>query len=64
MSLDVRGAQEALSQSGPSDSDGVSRRRFLGYLIAAPTLVAAADLRAAVPADASIPTFSRSMPST
>ena len=34
----------------------VSRRRFLGYLIAAPMLVAAADLRAPAPADAAIPT--------
>jgi isoquinoline 1-oxidoreductase subunit beta len=34
----------------------ISRRRFLGYLIAAPTLVAAADLHAAPPARASVPT--------
>ena len=34
----------------------ISRRRFIGYLIAAPTLVAAADLRAAPAADASVPT--------
>src|SRR5437588_9717470 len=34
---------------------GVSRRRFIGYLIAAPTLVAAADLLAE-PARAAIPT--------
>ncbi len=35
---------------------GVSRRRFLGYVMAAPVLVAAADLRAAAPAQAAIPT--------
>ncbi len=39
------------------ESRGISRRRFIGYLIAAPTLVAAADLRAAQPADAAIPTI-------
>lgn len=37
-------------------TNGISRRRFIGYLIAAPTLVAAADLRAAPAADASVPT--------
>ena len=36
--------------------NGISRRRFIGYLIAAPTLVAAAELRAAPPANASVPT--------
>jgi isoquinoline 1-oxidoreductase subunit beta len=36
---------------------GISRRRFIGYLIAAPTLVAAAELRAAPPASASVPTI-------
>jgi isoquinoline 1-oxidoreductase beta subunit len=36
--------------------DRISRRRFIGYLLAAPTLVAAADLRAAPPARASVPT--------
>ncbi|MDX6678082.1 MAG: isoquinoline 1-oxidoreductase subunit beta [Solirubrobacteraceae bacterium] len=34
----------------------ISRRRFIGYLIAAPTLVAAADLTVAQPAWAAIPT--------
>jgi isoquinoline 1-oxidoreductase beta subunit len=34
----------------------ISRRRFIGYLIAAPTLVAAADLAAAPRASASVPT--------
>jgi isoquinoline 1-oxidoreductase subunit beta len=37
-------------------TNGISRRRFIGYLIEAPTLVAAADLRAAPPANASVPT--------
>ncbi|HJS96292.1 MAG TPA: molybdopterin cofactor-binding domain-containing protein [Solirubrobacteraceae bacterium] len=37
-------------------ANGISRRRFIGYLIAAPTLVAAADLRAAQPARASVAT--------
>jgi isoquinoline 1-oxidoreductase subunit beta len=37
-------------------TNGISRRRFIGYLIAAPTLVAAADLRAAPPARASVAT--------
>ena len=37
-------------------TNGISRRRFIGYLIAAPTLVAAADLRAAQPASAAAPT--------
>jgi isoquinoline 1-oxidoreductase beta subunit len=35
--------------------DGVSRRRFIGYLLAAPTLIAAAELHPA-PARAAIPT--------
>jgi isoquinoline 1-oxidoreductase beta subunit len=37
-------------------SEGVSRRRFIGYLIAAPTIVAAAELAGAAPASASVPT--------
>ena len=37
-------------------TNGISRRRFIGYLIAAPTLVAAADLRGAAPARASVAT--------
>jgi len=36
--------------------NGISRRRFIGYLIAAPTLVAAADLHAAPVASASVAT--------
>ncbi len=42
-------------RAGP-DRNTISRRRFIGYLIAAPTLVAAADLQAAPPASASVPT--------
>jgi isoquinoline 1-oxidoreductase beta subunit len=38
--------------SAEREPDGISRRRFIGYLIAAPTLVAAADLSAAQPAAA------------
>jgi isoquinoline 1-oxidoreductase subunit beta len=45
---------QGLSQAADSP-DGVSRRRFLGYLIAAPTLVAGAQL-AVEPARASVPT--------
>jgi isoquinoline 1-oxidoreductase beta subunit len=37
-------------------SNGISRRRFVGYLIAAPTLAAAAELGAAESADAAVPT--------
>ena len=37
-------------------TNGISRRRFIGYLIAAPTLVAAADLRGAPAARASVAT--------
>jgi isoquinoline 1-oxidoreductase subunit beta len=37
-------------------TNGVSRRRFLGYLVAAPTLVAAAELGVADPAKAAVPT--------
>jgi isoquinoline 1-oxidoreductase subunit beta len=37
-------------------TNAISRRRFIGYLIAAPVLVAAADLRAAPPARASVAT--------
>jgi isoquinoline 1-oxidoreductase beta subunit len=39
-----------------ADVNAISRRRFIGYLIAAPTLVAAADLAGAPPADAAVPT--------
>ncbi len=38
-------------------TDGISRRRFIGYLIAAPTLVAAADLSGAQPAPAALLTI-------
>lgn len=37
-------------------TDLISRRRFMGYVLAGPVLVAAADLRAPQPASASIPT--------
>jgi isoquinoline 1-oxidoreductase beta subunit len=37
-------------------ADGLSRRRFLGYLLAAPTIVAGAELFLAQPASASLPT--------
>ncbi len=37
-------------------ADGLSRRRFLGYLLAAPTIVAGAELFLAQPALASLPT--------
>jgi isoquinoline 1-oxidoreductase subunit beta len=40
----------------PAGTKAISRRRFIGYLIAAPTLVAAADLAAAPRASASVPT--------
>jgi isoquinoline 1-oxidoreductase beta subunit len=36
--------------------DGVSRRRFIGYLLAGPTLIAAAELTAPEVAEASLPT--------
>src|SRR2546423_11857184 len=41
-----------------ADSDGsqVTRRTFMGYLIAAPTLIAAAELVSAPPASAAVPT--------
>ena len=35
----------------PAATSRILRRRFIGYLIAAPTLVAAADLRAAPQAE-------------
>jgi isoquinoline 1-oxidoreductase beta subunit len=45
------GDDASLDPAGPT---GLSRRRFLGYLIAAPTLVAAADLDLAARADAAL----------
>ena len=45
-------------------TNGISRRRFIGYLIAAPTLVAAADLRGAPPAGRRCRRSSRSTSST
>src|SRR5919198_3557296 len=55
--FDARPARRAGSRQGEEwmSTDGVSRRRFLGYVIAAPVVVAAADLRAQ-PAEAAIPT--------
>jgi isoquinoline 1-oxidoreductase subunit beta len=53
-----RGATESLASvdgSSTAGSNGVSRRRFIGYLIAAPTVVGAAQLFVE-PAEASIPT--------
>jgi isoquinoline 1-oxidoreductase beta subunit len=44
---------EAAPGDGPG---GLSRRRFLGYLIAGPTVVAGAQLLAATPAQAALPT--------
>jgi isoquinoline 1-oxidoreductase subunit beta len=44
-------------RSASAEPSGISRRRFIGYLIAAPTLVAAADLRTADPARAAVPTI-------
>ena len=43
------------TEAGPGTS-GISRRRFVGYLIAGPTLIAGAQLGAAGPAGAAIPT--------
>jgi isoquinoline 1-oxidoreductase subunit beta len=37
-------------------TDLISRRRFMGYVLAGPVLIAAADLRAPAPASASVPT--------
>ncbi len=39
-----------------ADASAISRRRFIGYLIAGSTLIAAADLRAAAAAEAAVPT--------
>ncbi|MDQ0380075.1 molybdopterin cofactor-binding domain-containing protein [Amycolatopsis thermophila] len=54
----------ALQRRSPADGDGapaLERRRFLGYLLAAPTLAVAArlggDLASPAPADAAIPTL-------
>jgi isoquinoline 1-oxidoreductase beta subunit len=46
---------EVAGQRAPAG--GISRRKFMGYLIAAPTLVTAADLAAAESARAQIPTL-------
>ncbi|MFD7816134.1 molybdopterin cofactor-binding domain-containing protein [Streptomyces sp. NPDC059785] len=39
----------------PADGPGLGRRRFLGYVLAAPTLVTAAELVPAPPSDAAVP---------
>jgi isoquinoline 1-oxidoreductase subunit beta len=57
MSQAVRGA--ASGSADPETSSGerrVSRRRFMGYLIAGPTLIAAAELSTAQAARAALPT--------
>ena len=46
---------EVAGQAG--ETGRISRRKFMGYLIAAPTLVAAADLSTAQSARAQIPTL-------
>jgi isoquinoline 1-oxidoreductase subunit beta len=46
-----------LVKVGAKAGSDLSRRRFLGYLIAAPMVVAAADLRSPPHADAAIPTL-------
>lgn len=43
------------SVSEPTGRRGISRRRFVGYLIAGTTLTVAADLRLGTPAEASVP---------
>jgi isoquinoline 1-oxidoreductase beta subunit len=45
-----------LRAAAEAGNPGVSRRRFLGYLVAAPTLVAAADLAVVDRARAAVPT--------
>ncbi len=47
---------DPLSEGERRAQDGVTRRRFVGYLIAAPTVVAAADMLLAGPAQADVPT--------
>ena len=39
-----RATADPLSEGEPHAPNGVTRRRFVGYLIAAPTVVAAADM--------------------
>jgi isoquinoline 1-oxidoreductase beta subunit len=53
----TRGSAAEPAAGQPTDADGISRRRFIGYLIAGPTLIAAAELGAPpARADAAIPT--------
>ncbi len=44
------------ARQGPNSPGGVTRRRFMGWVIAAPTLVAGADLLLPAAAQAAIPT--------
>ena len=46
----------AYRSAGEEGTDGISRRRFLGYVLAAPILVTAADMTAPQRASASVPT--------
>jgi isoquinoline 1-oxidoreductase beta subunit len=55
---DRRAGKGRRPDAGEPAGDGVTRRRFMGYLIAAPTVVAAADLVLTSPAQAAgIPTI-------
>ena len=54
---------EASINRAPRGPKPISRRRFIGYLIAAPTVMGAAQLFVG-PANASIPTTSRSISTT
>ncbi len=46
----------AYRSAGEEGTDGISRRRFLGYVLAAPILVTAADMTAPPRANAAVPT--------
>jgi isoquinoline 1-oxidoreductase beta subunit len=54
----ARATSEPRNETAEAGEAGglISRRRFMGYVLAAPILVAAADLSAAEPASASLPT--------
>jgi isoquinoline 1-oxidoreductase beta subunit len=51
---DAAGPDDGVPSAAPQKGAGITRRRMMGYLLAAPTLVAAAQWEAA-PADAAIP---------
>ncbi len=53
--FDVARGRSAISEATETRARGISRRRFMGYLIAAPTVVAGAQLMVE-PAQAAIPT--------